>query len=62
MIHVGARAARKGMGLPDFIKNKSEHAVDRPAMREWLKLTGRAKPIPVKQSAAQVVRELRDAR
>jgi plasmid stability protein len=57
-----ARAAREGMSLSDFIKRELERTAERPTMREWLELTRRAKPIPAKRSAAQVVRELRDAR
>ena len=57
-----ARAGREGMSLSDFIKRELEHAVERPTMREWLDFTQRAKPLPRKQSAAQVVRELRDGR
>jgi hypothetical protein len=50
------------MSLSDYIKRELERAVERPTMREWLALTRQAKPIPAKRSAAQVVRELRDAR
>jgi antitoxin FitA len=57
-----ARAAREGMSLSDFIKRELERTVERPTMREWLELTQRAKPIPAKSSAAQIVRELRDSR
>jgi plasmid stability protein len=57
-----ARAAREGMSLSDFIKRELERTVERPTMREWLDLTQRAKPIHTKQSAAQIVRELRDNR
>jgi antitoxin FitA len=57
-----ARAAREGMSLSDFIKRELERTAERPTMREWLELTRRAKPIPTKGSAVQVVRELRDAR
>ena len=57
-----ARAAREGMSLSDFIKRELERTVERPTMREWLGLTQRAKPIRGKRSAAQIVRELRDAR
>ena len=57
-----ARAAREGMSLSDFIKRELQRTVERPTMREWLEFTQRAKPIPTKRSAAQVVRELRDAR
>jgi plasmid stability protein len=57
-----ARAAREGMSLSDFIKRELERTAERPTMREWLELAQRAKPIPAKRSAAQIVRELRDAR
>jgi plasmid stability protein len=56
------RAAREGMSLSDYIKRELERAAERPTMQEWLELTQRAKPIRMKRSAAQVVRELRDAR
>jgi plasmid stability protein len=56
-----ARAAREGMSLSDFIKRELELTVERPTMREWLELTQRAKPIHAEQSAAQIVRELRDS-
>ena len=56
-----ARAAREGMSLSDFIKRELERSVERPTMREWLSRTEQAKPISTKRSAAQVLRELRDA-
>ena len=57
-----ARAAKEGTSLSDFIKRELERTAERPTMREWLELTQRAKPIPTKRSAAQVVRQLREAR
>ena len=57
-----SRAAREGMSLSDFIKRELERTAERPSMREWLERVQRAKPIPGKRSAAQVLRELRDAR
>ncbi len=57
-----ARAAREGMSLSDFLKRELARTVERPTMREWLELTQRAKPIPAKRGAAQVLRELRDDR
>lgn len=56
-----ARAAREGMSLSDFIKRELERMAERPSMQEWLERTLQAKPIPAKRSAAQVIRELRDA-
>jgi plasmid stability protein len=57
-----ARAASEGMNLSDFIKKELERTAERPTMREWLEGARRAKPISNKRSAAQIVRELRDAR
>ena len=57
-----ARAAQEGMSLSDFIKRELQRTVERPTMREWLERTGQARPIQAKRSAAQIVRELRDAR
>ena len=57
-----ARAASEGMNLSDFLKRELERTAERPTMREWLENAQRAKPISSKRSAAQIVRELRDAR
>jgi plasmid stability protein len=57
-----ARAAREGMSLSDFIKRELERVAERPTMREWLEGMQQVKPIRAKQSAAQVVREMRDSR
>ncbi len=57
-----ARAAREGMSLSDFIKRELERTAERPTMREWLESARQAKPISAKRTAAQIVRELRDAR
>ncbi len=56
-----ARAAREGMSLSDFIKRELERAAERPTMQEWLERTQSAKPIRAKRSAAQIIRELRNA-
>jgi plasmid stability protein len=56
-----ARAAREGMSLSDFIKRELERTVELPTMREWLEGTAQAAPIRAKRSAAQILRELRDA-
>jgi plasmid stability protein len=57
-----ARAASEGVSLSDDIKRELERTAGRPTMPEWLELTRRAKPIPAKRTAAQIVRELRDTR
>ena len=56
-----ARAAREGMSLSDFLKTELRRTAERPTIEEWLERTRQAKPIRGKQSAAQIVRELRDA-
>jgi hypothetical protein len=55
-----ARAAQEGMSLSNFIKRELERIVERPSMREWLEDTREMKPVMSKQSAAQIVRGLRD--
>ena len=57
-----ARAAREGMSLSDFIKRELELVAERPTMQEWLERAQQTKPIPVRKTAAQVIRELRDER
>jgi plasmid stability protein len=57
-----ARAAREGMSLSDFIKRELERVAERPTMQEWLERTQQAKPIPTRQTAALVIRGLRDER
>lgn len=57
-----ARAAREGMSLSDFIKRELEHSAMRPTMQEWLERTAQRKPIVTRKAAAQVLRELREAR
>jgi plasmid stability protein len=57
-----SRAAREGMSLSDFIKRELEHSARRPTVQEWLDSTAQIKPIPTRQTAAQIVRELRDGR
>ena len=55
------RALREGMSLSDLIKRELERAAERPSMREWLERTQQIRPTLTKRSAAQVIRELRDA-
>jgi hypothetical protein len=57
-----ARAARERMEPSDYIKRELEHISERSAMREWLDVTQKIRPIPSKRSGAQIVRELRDVR
>ena len=57
-----ARAAREGMSLSDYIKRELERSAELPTMNEWLERTRQLKPIPMKRSAASIIRELRDSR
>ena len=57
-----ARAARVGMTLSDFIKRELVRIAERPTLQEWLERTGEGKPIRLKRSAEQLVRETRDER
>lgn len=56
------RAAREGMSLSDYIKRELEQTAGRPTMQGWLERTARSKPIPLKRSAAEIIRELRDGK
>jgi hypothetical protein len=57
-----SRAAREGMSLSDFIKRELERVAERPTLQEWLERTHQSKPIPGKQTAAQIIRQLREER
>lgn len=57
-----ARAAQEGMSLSDYLKREFARAVERPTLKEWLDRTRSLKPLRSKQSAARVVRQLRDSR
>lgn len=57
-----ARAAREGMSLSDFIKRELERIAERPRLQEWLDRAEQAKRITMKRSAAEVIREMREAK
>lgn len=57
-----ARAARGGMNLSDYIKRELERVAERPTIKEWLQRTQEAKPTRTKQTAAEVIRAMRDER
>ena len=57
-----ARAAREGMSLSDYLKRQLEQVAKLPSMAEWLESTRKLKPIRFKQSATELIRELRDGR
>jgi plasmid stability protein len=59
---LATRAAREGMSLSGYLKKELERIAARPTMREWLERSRKMKPIPVKRSTAEVLRELREGR
>jgi antitoxin FitA len=57
-----SRASREGLSLSGFIKRELQIVAQRPTMQEWRNRTRQAKPIPMGQTAAQIIRDLRDER
>jgi len=45
--------------LAAFLKKEAELAAKRPTLKEWLDRVSRNKPIRMKQSAAELIREMR---
>jgi len=57
-----ARAALAGMSLSDFLLAEIRHVAERPSLEELRERLHRRKPAKLTVSAAQAVREERDAR
>ena len=57
-----ARAALAGMSLSDFLLAEIRHVAERPSLEELRERLHRREPAKLKVSAAQAVREERDAR
>ena len=57
-----ARAALAGMSLSDFLLAELRRLAERPTMEELRERLHRREPVKLKVSAAQAVREERDAR
>jgi len=57
-----ARAAMAGMSLSDFLLAEIRRLAERPTMEELRERLHRRDPVKLKKSAAQAVREERDAR
>jgi antitoxin FitA len=57
-----ARAAHEGMSLSEFLKREITRTVERPTINAWFERVRESKPIVTKQSAAELIRELRDGR
>ena len=56
------RAAMAGMSLSDFLLAEIRHLAERPTLEEVRERLHRREPVKLKVSAAQAVREERDAR
>ena len=56
------RAAQEGISLSDFLKRALHDMAARPTLREWLERASKSKPIPMKKTSAQIIREMRDSR
>jgi plasmid stability protein len=57
-----ARAAMAGMSLSDFLLSEIRQIAERPTIGELRERLHRREPVRLKVSAAQAVREARDAR
>jgi plasmid stability protein len=57
-----ARAALAGMSLSDFLLAEIRQLAERPSLEELRERLHRREPVKLKVSAAQAVREERDAR
>lgn len=57
-----SRAASEGISLSDFVRQELTRIAERPSVREWLELTQDAKPNLTMQTAAEMIRGLRESR
>lgn len=56
-----SRAAKAGMSLSGYIKKELERIAERVTLHEWLDQARLMKPIKLKPSAAEIIREMRNA-
>jgi hypothetical protein len=56
-----ARAAIEGMTLSDYLLKEIQHVADLPSVREFSEHLKRRDPINPPVSAAEIIREMRDA-
>jgi len=57
-----ARAAMEGLSLSDYILREVRQLADKPTMSEMLERLARLKPVHLKTSPVEILRELRDGR
>jgi hypothetical protein len=57
-----ARAAAAGMSLSEYLLSELERGAERPTMEEWVESARSGKRYRFEKSAAELIREERDAR
>ena len=57
-----SRAARARMSLSDYIKRELALAAERPSMAEWLERVQARRPVAMRRTAAELIREMREPR
>jgi plasmid stability protein len=57
-----ARAALEGLSLSDYILREVRQLAEKPTMNEMLERLARLKPVHLKTSPVEILRELRDGR
>jgi len=57
-----ARAAIEGMSLSDYIIREIRQLAEKPTMSEMMERLARRKPVVLKTSPVEILRELRDGR
>jgi len=56
-----SRAAMEGMSMSDYILRELERLADRPTIRELAERIAEQPPVELPESAAAVIRRMRDA-
>jgi plasmid stability protein len=57
-----SRAAMEGMSLSDYLIREIRHIAEKPTMSEMMERLARLKPVHMKTSPVEILRELRDGR
>ena len=57
-----SRAAMAGMSLSDYLLREIRYIAEKPTMSEMMERLARLKPVHMKTSPVEILRELRDGR
>jgi antitoxin FitA len=57
-----SRAAMAGMSLSDYLLREIRYIAEKPTMSEMMERLARRKPVHMKTSPVEILRELRDGR